>query len=106
MIIIHKGKKVIEGNVNELLDPSDTIVKVETTDDSTARTIISQLDFISLLPDSNSIRIKMNKKDVPAIVQEISQAGLGIISVQSRHSLEDYFISLTNPELNVEPVLY
>ncbi len=31
MIIIHKGKKIAEGFVDQMLDPSHTVVQVETT---------------------------------------------------------------------------
>ncbi|MEO6490020.1 MAG: ATP-binding cassette domain-containing protein [Ferruginibacter sp.] len=34
MIIINKGKRIVEGNVAELLDPSNTLVDLETTDDT------------------------------------------------------------------------
>ncbi len=34
MIIIDKGKKVVEGKVNELFDPAETIVELKTTDDA------------------------------------------------------------------------
>ena len=31
MIVIHKGKKIVEGFVKDLLDPSKTLVEIETT---------------------------------------------------------------------------
>lgn len=102
MLILHKGKKIIEGEVRHLLDPADTIVTVETTDDTTARTLIAGFPFTTILPDKAIIRLRMNKKEVPQLVQQLSDANLGILSVQSRPSLEDFFISLTNPEAHVE----
>ena len=36
MLIIDKGKKVVEGKVNEFFDPSGTMVELKTTDDETA----------------------------------------------------------------------
>ena len=36
MLIIHKGKKIAEGAVSALLDPSNTLVQLETTDDAAA----------------------------------------------------------------------
>jgi len=106
MLILHKGRKIIEGAVRELLDPADTIVTVETTNDAVARTLIAQFPFTITLPDETIIRLQMNKNEVPLLVQRLSEAGLGILSVQSRPSLEDFFISLTNPEAHVEPAYY
>ena len=104
MIIIHKGKKIVEGNVAELLDPADTVIKIETTDDITARKKIAGSSFMNhLQPDQNGIRFKMNKHHMPALIQFLSEEGLGILSIQPRHSLEDYFISLTNTEIHVDP---
>lgn len=103
MLILHKGKKIIEGTVRELLDPADTIVTLETTDDAIARATISGFPFLSVLQDETVIRLRMNKKEVPQLVKKLSEANLGVLSVQSRPSLEDFFISLTNPEVNVEP---
>jgi ABC-type multidrug transport system ATPase subunit len=104
MLILHKGKKVVEGTVRELLDPADTIVTVETTDDSFARHLIAGFSFTTILPDERLIRLRMHKREVPQLVQALSDSDLGILSVQSRPSLEDFFISLTNPESHVEPV--
>ena len=103
MLIIHKGKKIIEGEVRKLLDPADTIVTVETTDDAVARSLIAGLSFVTPLPDESMIRLRMHKKEVQLLVQRLSEAHLGILSVQSRPSLEDFFISLTNPDAYVEP---
>ena len=34
MIIIHKGQKIVEGNVADLLDPAHTLIEVETQNDA------------------------------------------------------------------------
>jgi ABC-type multidrug transport system ATPase subunit len=102
MLILHKGKKVVEGEVRQLLDPADTIVTLETTDDPAAKKLVDGLSFATTLPDKLHIRLQMNKKDVPVLVQKLSESGVGIRSVQSRPSLEDFFISLTNPYAHVE----
>lgn len=106
MIIIHKGKKIIEGSVSELLDPSETLVRIQTTDISFARQKIIASEFADLLQnDVDEICLKMNKNDVPTLARKFSDWGVGILSIQPRHSLEDYFISLTNVNHD-EPVKY
>jgi ABC-type multidrug transport system ATPase subunit len=37
MLIIDKGKKIVEGKVSELLDPSKTLVQIETTNNTEAK---------------------------------------------------------------------
>ena len=43
MLIIDKGKKVVEGKVNELFDPAETIVELKTTDIDAAWEKLSHL---------------------------------------------------------------
>ncbi len=97
MIIIHKGKKVVEGSVSELLDPSETIVRIQTSDNIYARAKILSSKFSTMLQnDQDELCLKMNKSDVPSLVHDLSACGVNFLSIQPRHSLEDYFISLTN----------
>lgn len=105
MIIIHKGKKIVEGSVSELLDPSETVVRIQTSDNEFARRKILSSEFAALLQnDVDELRLKMNKNDVPSLVHNLSDWNVHILSIQPRHSLEDYFISLTNTVRHVEPV--
>lgn len=104
MIIIHKGKKVSEGAVADLLDPSHTVVLLETTNNELAATRLKEWGFqISSRTAGNFIQVDINKNKIPELVTNISGSGIGIITLQPRHSLEDYFLSLTNNEANVEP---
>lgn len=104
MIIIHKGKKVSEGNVADLLDPSHTVVLLETTNNEIAATNLKEWGYqISSRTTGNFLQVDINKNKIPELVTKLSGLGIGIITLQPRHSLEDYFLSLTNNESNVEP---
>jgi ABC-type multidrug transport system ATPase subunit len=104
MIIIHKGKKITEGVVSELLDPSHTIVELETTDDTRTLELLQQSYWAGYLqPAHNTIRFQMNKNDIPALAAWLTETGIGIMSINPMNSLEDYFLSLTNPANYVEP---
>lgn len=104
MIIIDRGKKIAEGSVTEMMDPSATIVQLESTNDSYTRSLIQQSAWAPHLESSDTIRFRMNKKDIPQLAAWLVEKEVGIVSLQPRHSLEDYFLSLTNPESYVEPV--
>ncbi|MCY7292363.1 MAG: ABC transporter ATP-binding protein [Ferruginibacter sp.] len=104
MIIIHKGQKIVEGNVSTLLDPADTVVEINTTDNDAAFLQLQNTAWQSHLQKTNkTLRLKMNKADVPKIVQTLTGLQVEILSVQPRHSLEEYFLSLTNNDTHVEP---
>ena len=104
MIIIHKGKKITEGVVSELLDPSHTIVELETTDNSRSLELLKQSPWADYLQFTHTaIRLQMNKNDIPALAAWLTETGIGIMSINPMNSLEDYFLSLTNPANYVEP---
>lgn len=102
MIIIHKGEKIVEGIVAELLDPANTMVEINTTDDKTSLLKIQESKWAPFLEnDKTNIRLHMNRTDVPELVAYLHEMEVGILSVQPRHSLEDYFLSLTNNDTHV-----
>ena len=104
MIIINKGKKIVEGDVATLLDPANTLVEIDTTNNIDALAKLQNTQWISFLEDSKkNLRFRMNRKDVPEIISILSQMNVDILSVTPRHSLEDYFLSLTNNDTHVEP---
>ena len=102
MIIIHKGEKIVEGNVAELLDPANTMVEINTTDNKTSLLKIQESKWAPFLEnDKTNIRLHMNRTDVPELVAYLHEMEVGILSVEPRHSLEDYFLSLTNNDTHV-----
>ncbi len=104
MIIIHKGKKVVEGEVASLLDPSNTLVEINTTNNTQSFSTLQNSIWLNNLTNiGNCIRVQMNKNDVPALVNYLTKNNIEVLSVQPKHSLEDYFLSLTKNDTHVEP---
>jgi ABC-type multidrug transport system ATPase subunit len=103
ILIINKGKKVVEGNAAALLDPAKTIVEIETVNNAAAKIILQQSDWASfLLPSADALRLQMNKTNIPALVNYLAKMEVAILSIQPRHSLEDYFLSLTTQQQHVD----
>ncbi len=101
MIIIHKGKKIVEGKVSELLDPSKTLVKIETTNDPLSKNKLLQSEWAAAVDQKEEgIMLNLNKQDIPGLAVSLTRMDVGLLSLQPRHSLEDYFLSLTNHEKN------
>lgn len=96
MIILHKGEKIVEGKVNELLDPANTIVEIETNDLSVAMNQITQSQWSRQLLSNDLLVFKMNKKLVPELVKFLVEKDIAIMNVKTNHSLENYFLQLTN----------
>ncbi len=105
MLIIDKGKKIAEGKVSDLLNPADTLVEIETTDIEETKTILQQSQWSTFLQPSAQLILKMHRMDIPQLSKFLIEKNVAIIAIQPRHSLEDYFLSLTtgNPHVAAYP---
>lgn len=102
MIIIHKGKKMVEGNVAALLDPAHTLIEIDTLDNAATKQLLLQSKWATFLQKKIQLQLMMNKKEVPQLINELVIMGVQILSVNSSHSLENYFLSLTTQSGHVE----
>lgn len=102
MIIIHKGKKMVEGNVADLLDPAHTLVEIETLNNTETAALLQQSKWAPFLQPKNQLQLMMNKTAVPQLINDLVTMGVQLLSVNSSHSLENYFLSLTTQSGNVE----
>ena len=98
MIIIDKGKKVVEGKVNELFDPAETIVELKTLNDESTFEKLQQSGLQKYVQGKRNdcILLKLHRDKIPGVVKELVQLDVPVVSVHSKHSLEDYFLSLTS----------
>ena len=46
--------------------------------------------------------LKLHRNEIPAVLKEMMQMDLQVVSFHSKHSLEDYFLSLTTGHPHVE----
>lgn len=104
MLIIDKGKKLVEGEVNKLFDPALTLVELNTTDDPGTREKIMRSPIREFLQDNQTegLYLKLHREQVPGIVRMLVEMDVNVISLHSRHSLEDYFLSLTSGKEHVQ----
>jgi ABC-type multidrug transport system ATPase subunit len=96
MIIIHKGRKIVEGSVAGLLDPTKTLVRLEATEKEKARTLLGNSQWSAQLQQKIELQLIMNRAEVPALIHHCVSAGIELLSVNTSHTLENYFLSLTN----------
>jgi ABC-type multidrug transport system ATPase subunit len=102
MLIVDKGRKIVEGAASALFDPGQTVVEVETKDAERAEGALGP--WRSNLQDrrGSKLLLKMDRAAVPALVTYLVQQGIPVDAVRPRHSLEDYFLSLTSANQHVE----
>lgn len=97
MVIINRGKTIIEGSVQELLNAGRLKVTIETTE------VARALEVLRATPDAEWIQsstdqeiiIMLNRQDIPSAVAALATAGVPLRAVTPVRSLEEYFISLT-----------
>ncbi|MBK8088389.1 MAG: ABC transporter ATP-binding protein [Chitinophagaceae bacterium] len=105
MLIIDKGQKLVEGTVNELFNPDDTVVFLETTDNAACEAMLAESSYAPQVTgvDAGGIKIKLRKEEVPAFTKMLIEQNVHVLGVTSRHSLEDYFLKITTANQHVEP---
>jgi ABC-type branched-subunit amino acid transport system ATPase component len=105
ILIIDKGKKIIEGTTQELLDPNQTVVDIETNDSQKAYTLLSASTWANHLQPltNNKNSLTLNKHQIPDLLRSLVEMNIDVYALQQRHSLEDYFLKVTSGNY-VQPV--
>lgn len=101
MLIIDKGRKVAEGKVADLLNPADTLVKIEAVNEPETSVILKESQWNSKLQEGPELILKMHRNEIPELTKFLVHNYVEVISVQPKHSLEDYFLSLTTSNQHV-----
>jgi ABC-type multidrug transport system ATPase subunit len=104
LLIIDKGKKLIEGNATDLFDPAETLIELETLDNPKALAQLRQSEWGSMIQQrrDKGIVLKMHREQIPHFHQSLVQMNIPVLSVQPRLSLEDYFLNVTTGNQHVE----
>jgi ABC-2 type transport system ATP-binding protein len=104
MLIIDKGKKIMEGTVAELVDPARTMVHIEVTNPQEVIAWLQSSKWSTCLKEqyNNVMLLQMNKPQVPELTADLVKAGANIMALQPQNSLESYFLSLTTENRHVD----
>lgn len=98
MLILHRGKKIAEGAVTNLLNPEETLVDVDVLPNSNLNNLLdgSEWQRHLVMTSPTSLTLKMNRNRIPILNKWLVDNGISIMEIKSKHSLEAYFLSLTN----------
>ncbi len=104
VLIIDKGKKIVEGSAADLFDPAQTLVELTTTDSSFAWNSLQQSQWSNVLKEQRGAQIvlQLHRNDIPELHKALVQMHIGVISLQPKHSLEDYFLQVTAGKQHVD----
>lgn len=94
MVIINKGKTVIEGKVSELLNNEQMLVKIQVDKPKKCLEIIkasfNQISEAKAIDEE--VEMVMNPKLIPEINQLITKNDIRVFAIEQKKKLEDYFI--------------
>lgn len=97
ILIIHQGKKMVEGVTKELLDPEKRVVQIKTLNDEQAfATILSSSFSQYTLPRNEGVFLKLPTQAIPLLNDTLVKAGISVIGIETKNSLEDYFLQITS----------
>ena len=103
MAILNKGKLVVQGEVNSLLNSEDSIVEIQLDRLTDAKDKLKEkLNIDSLILNATSLlQCKMDANEIPTIVSFLVENGFQIYQVTTRRHLEDLFLKLTSKNVEV-----
>jgi len=98
LLIIHKGKKIAEGSMNELLDPDQSGIEFETRSAKELELLLKQTSWADKIISTNGQKIIMQikREEVPVFIRQMTEMKQDIFSIHKKNSLEDYFLALTS----------
>lgn len=96
MVIINRGKAIVEGAVQDLLNAGRLRVTIATPDPQGAAQALASTPFAEDLHQADgAIVLLATREDLPHIVNRLVTSNIAVESVVPVRSLEEYFLSLT-----------
>lgn len=96
MVIINKGKTVVQGSVPELLNAQDLIVSFHVDNVEKAKQLIenSKLDIVIDTADNKNMFLQISQEKIPVMNKLFCENGINVYSIEAKRKLEDYFLKL------------
>lgn len=93
MIIINKGKKIVEGEVSNLLNSNKVKVTVEVENIVTVKNILETTKWLNQIESisANKININLEQNEIPLLNKFLVENGIMVNALVPVRSLEDYF---------------
>lgn len=98
MIIINKGKKIVEGEVSNLLNSNKLKVTVEVENIATVKNILETTKWLNQIESisANKINFNLEQNEIPLLNKFLVENGIMVNALVPVRSLEDYFLNITS----------
>jgi ABC-type multidrug transport system ATPase subunit len=100
MIIINKGKTVVEGRVGELLNTNKMKVTFQVNDSDKAKSILAGTSYINDLESivNNTMIFTLESEEIAPLNKYLIENKISVSAVIPTKSLEEYFLNITEKE--------
>ena len=98
MVIINKGKTIIQGSVKDLLNAQELIVAFKVDNIEKAKQLLenaSMKEMIDLI-DKTNLLLHISQEKIPFVNKLFTDNGVNVYSIETKRKLEDYFLKLIN----------
>ncbi len=96
MAIINKGTMIVQGSVHDLLKANANKVLFSVEPKKKSLGLLKKMKSVAEPVETDEgIVAKVGQKDIPGVIAELVKAKCKVYSVQPKHSLEEYFLSIT-----------
>ncbi|MGZ4033467.1 MAG: ABC transporter ATP-binding protein [Bacteroidia bacterium] len=98
MVIINKGKTIVQGSVNDLLNAQELIVSFTVDNIEKAKSLFENLGTKEIIDktDHASLLLHISQERIPVINKLFCDNGINVFSIEAKRKLEDYFLKLIN----------
>ena len=98
MVIINKGKTIVQGDVKELLNAEHLVASFRVNDPEKAKKILLQNQYITEENPSDDGKILLHSSDeeISKINKLFCENSVDVYSIETKRKLEDYFLKLIN----------
>lgn len=104
MLIIDKGRKLVEGATSELLGTTQVVLQLNTANNSQTLEILqgsSWADRLKPMRDGQLI-LGLNRNEIPELNRFLVSMKVEVLLLQPRNNLEDYFLQITAGKQHVD----
>ena len=98
MVIINKGRSIVEGNVSDLMNGENLILRLEASPMPAAKNVLLAWKPTLLWDNVGdaSIQFPIEKSEIPSLTKLLVEQNIEIYSLEAKRTLEDYFIKIVS----------
>ena len=98
MVIINKGRSMVEGKVSELMNGENLILRLEASPLSQAKKVLLtwKPEILWENVGDTALQFPIEKSEIPLLTKFLVNQNIEIYSLEAKRTLEDYFIKIIN----------